>query len=117
MRVERSTQDQVSSRLAVLAKEKEKKKMSIFDANAESFDALVVAKDAEAQRRKEERARERKERKILKKLQDQKEPSDDEEPTTAELEATEVAEEDLIEEEDEEINPDIAAMMGFSGFK
>ena len=119
MRVERSTQDQVSSRLAMLAKEKEKKKNRIFDENAESFDALVMAKDAEAQKRKEERAQERKERRKWKKLQDKNAPSHDEERTKAEPEAAEVEKEDLDEEaeEDEEINPDIAAMMGFSGFK
>jgi len=103
----------------MLAKEKEKKKNSIFDENAESFDALVMAKDAEAQKRKEERALERKERRKWKKLQDKQEPSHDEELTMTEPEATDVAIEDIDEEaeEEEEINPDIAAMMGFSGFK
>jgi hypothetical protein len=120
MRVERSTQDQVSSRLAMLAKEKEMKKKTMIDENAESFEVLVLAKDQEAQKRREERARQRKERKQLKKLQPQPDQSDDEEPKD-DVEAGHEAKGELEEEVDEEVdeeelNPDIAAMMGFSRF-
>jgi U4/U6.U5 tri-snRNP component SNU23 len=118
MRVERSSKDQVSARLAMLAKEKERKDKSVLDESTESFGDLVKAKDAEEMRRKEERAKQRKERKKMKALHSPQEEADDED-SEVELktvpESTFVPEE--LEEEEEEVNPDLAAMMGFSGFK
>ena len=104
MRVERSTKDQVSSRLAMLAKEKESTKLE-DSVEEENFYDVVKFKDEEAKRRKEERAKKRKERKMKKK---------EEQP-----EKVENAEnEDVVVEEEEEggIDPGLAAMMGFSGF-
>mmetsp|Transcript_108175 Transcript_108175/g.312614 ORF Transcript_108175/g.312614 Transcript_108175/m.312614 type:complete len:291 (+) Transcript_108175:19-891(+) len=117
MRVERSTKDQVSSRLAQLAKEKEKAKKILVDDREEYFHDVVKAKDEEAQRRREERAKERKERRKMKKLMAQQgEIEKDESEENEELK--EVTGDDAEEEEVEEegINPDLAAMMGFSGF-
>ena len=108
MRVERSTKDQVSSRLAMLAKEKESTSSLLDSVEEESFYDIVKSKDEEAKRRKEERARKRKERK-LKKKQEQREPIKEEEN---------IEEENAEAEEVEEggIDPSLAAMMGFSGF-
>lgn len=134
MRVERSTKDQVSSRLALLAKEKEKQKSTLVDEREESFHDIVKAKDEEARQRKEERARQRKERRKMKKALDQQSPAEDVEETNEEEypEENEEAENNMEEEarnengendekevevEVEEINPDLAAMMGFSGFR
>ena len=115
MRVERSTKDQVTSRLAALAEEKKKSSTKLLDdtGEEENFYDIVKAKDEEAKRRKEERARKRKERK----LQKQKEKRGEvvkEEPTKEE--ATENQEAEAEEYEEGGIDPNIAAMMGFSGF-
>eukprot|EP00980_Cylindrotheca_fusiformis_P005466 scaffold1169_cov120-Cylindrotheca_fusiformis.AAC.16 len=106
MRVERSTKDQVSSRLALLAKEKESTKALDETVEDEDFYDIVKAKDEEARRRKEERARQRKERKMMKKKKVQEPPAEEKE---AEDEATQDVEEP-------EVDPALAAMMGFSGF-
>jgi U4/U6.U5 tri-snRNP component SNU23 len=107
MRVERSTKDQVTSRLALLAEEKEKKTKDLLDpAFEESFHDIVKAKDEEARRRKEERSQQRKERK--KKMKEvAQQPPPEEEPV--EEEETEGVEEGALD-------PALAAMMGFSGF-
>lgn len=115
MRVERSTKDQVSSRLAMLAKEKERKKNSFVDETEDNFHDLVRAKDEEAQQRKEERAKQRKERKKLKKAMAQRNPEDEGADDDGAKGTDQVANDEG--EEEEEINPDLAAMMGFSGFK
>lgn len=108
MRVERSTKEQVSSRLAMLAKEKESTSSLLDSVEEESFYDIVKSKDEEAKRRKEERARKRKERK-LKKKQEQREPIKEEEKIDEENAETEEVEEGGID-------PSLAAMMGFSGF-
>jgi U4/U6.U5 tri-snRNP component SNU23 len=101
MRVERSTKDQVASRLEMLAKEQEKAKHSLLNPVAEeNFHDMVKAKDEEERRRKEERAQKRKDRK--KKLKQEVAQEDEEEETE--------------EAEEETIDPALAAMMGFSGF-
>ena len=66
MRVERSTKDQVSSRLAMLAKEKEMQNNPTEDGE-ENFYDIIKAKDDDVQRRQVERARQRKERRKMKK--------------------------------------------------
>lgn len=89
MRIEKSTKDQVMAKLEQLAKESSE---PVPEQEVEtSFEDVVKAKDEEAAKRKEERARKREERK--KRLQEEQE-----------------------EEEVEGIDPDMAAMMGFSGF-
>lgn len=122
MRIERSTKDQVSSRLAMLAKEKEKKKTAILEDGAENFHDVVKAKDEEAQRRKEERMQQRKERKKMKKMMaqgvvDEEENAGDEPEGDADPNQESNEKDPVDELEEEAINPDIAAMMGFSGFR
>ncbi|CAJ1949273.1 unnamed protein product [Cylindrotheca closterium] len=120
MRVERSTKEQVTSRLAALAEERKKNSTKLLDdtGEEENFYDIVKAKDEEAKRRKEERARKRKERK----LQKQKEKMGEfvEEPKKEETGADNVdtkQEEQETEEYDEGgVDPALAAMMGFSGF-
>lgn len=104
MRVERSTKDQVSSRLALLATEKKSTKLLDETIEEENFYDIVKAKDEEAKRRKEERAKKRKERKMMKrqKVKEQQPVEQNE------------AEEKAVEEGG--IDPGLAAMMGFSGF-
>jgi U4/U6.U5 tri-snRNP component SNU23 len=118
MRVERSTKDQVSSRLAMLAKEKEKQKNALLEENEESFHDIVRAKDEEAQRRKEERARQRKERKKMKKAvaaQPQGDSDNEEEANQDPAQNSNDGEEET-EVDEGGIDHGIAAMMGFSGF-
>lgn len=109
MRVERSTKDQVSSRLALLAKEKKSTKLLDETVEEENFYDVVKAKDEEAKRRKEERARKRKERKMMKRNEAQEQgPAKKEEAEEQEAEEEEV--------EEGGMDPNLAAMMGFSGF-
>lgn len=100
MRVERTTKDQLKDRLSQLTKRKEESLAVSEEAVETNFDEIVKAKDEEAKRKKEERQRRKKERK-------QKLAQEEPKPTEAEEEEEEV---------EEEVNPDIAAMMGFSGF-
>ena len=115
MSVERTTKDQVSSRLAMLAKEKEKQK-NAFDGGEEDFHDIVKAKDEEAERRKEERARQRKERKKMKNVLTQEPQDDDEEEAQVDSLQNEINGEEEEEVEEGGIDPGLAAMMGFSGF-
>jgi len=123
MRVERSTEDQIVSRLEGMVKEKERCSkvtgMNGFDEDEEEdFNEIVKAKDEELRRRKEERKRERKERKRKKKEQQKASAETGRDEATK---RSDEKEEILMEEENEESNsggmdPSIAAMMGFSGF-
>jgi U4/U6.U5 tri-snRNP component SNU23 len=100
MRVERSTESDVLNKLASLKQQHAQHET----AEELNFDALVKEKDAAEERRQEERQRQRKERRLRqKKLQSKSEE---------EYEDAEVEE----EEEDAQIDPDMAALMGFSGF-
>jgi hypothetical protein len=75
MRVERSTKDQVTSRLEMLDKEQNKAKDSLLNPMAEeNFHDMVKAKDEEERRRKEERSQKRKERKKKLKQEAQHQP-------------------------------------------
>jgi len=136
MRVERSTKDQVANRLEALVKAKDrcKKMNNDFDGEEEEeedYNAIVQQKDQELKRRKEERKRERKERKKKKKKKEktmalaessggnndetlQTSTADDETKgdTTAESVAAQEQEDGLMNG----LDPNIAAMMGFSGF-
>jgi len=122
MRVERSTKDQVATRLEAMVKAKGRSSKGVgidqFDEDEEDFDEIVRAKDEELMRRKEERKRERKERKKKKKkhLKESTESRSNETPKVGDEK-----EEVTLENGDEEgssngLDPAIAAMMGFSGF-
>lgn len=89
MRVERSTKDQVQGRLNQLIKEQEKAKDPVEIMSAAD---VVKAKDEELRRLKDARKMRREERK--KKVDEPKE----------------------LDEEEAQIDPDMASMMGFSGF-
>lgn len=134
MRVERSTKDQVMSRLAVMAKEQASAKaksrlMGGFydeEEDGENYHDIVKAKDEELERRKEERKRERKERKKVKKEATKGQQQVADETFGGGIESDAVKEKKTIaeqpdgeeEEEKEEggIDPGLAAMMGFTGF-
>lgn len=90
MRVERSTTEQVQDRLQKLVKKQDPDPVEKPLSPAE----ILKAKDEELRKRKEERAKKREERK--KKVKQQDEVGDD--------------------EEEPQIDPAMAAMMGFSGF-
>lgn len=92
MRIEQNTKDQVQAMLAELTKQNEIKNVSSVDMETNFEDALRT-RDEEAIQRKEERSRKREERK--KKIHEVDDDEDDVEP---------------------EIDPAMAAMMGFSGF-
>ena len=122
MRVERSTKDQVVSRLEAMVKAKERCNkvvgMDQLEEDEEDYNEIVKAKDEELRRRKEERKRERKERK--KKKKDRQKAAAESKSTTTD-ERSDQTEEIPPEEDNEESNPggldpNIAAMMGFSGF-
>lgn len=104
MRVERSTKDQMMGRLTRLTKEKERAAKKADTAKFEtSYEDVVKAKDKDEAKRKAERTKKRQEKKQAKRAGLVKEPEEDG-----------GGEEE--EAEDENINPDLATMMGFSGF-
>lgn len=99
MRVERTSKDSLMNKLSQLTKRKEaqeKRSAEVDHENGPNYDDIVKAKDAEAETRKEERANKRRERKQR-------------------LKETDVGEEDEGEET-AQLDPAMAAMMGFSGF-
>lgn len=101
MRVERSSETDVLSRLQAL--QQQKQLQATKQEEVMNFHQKVQEKDALEQQRKVERARKRKERRQKAKQQ----------------ETVDSATEPDNPQEDEqqpEINPDLAAMMGFSGF-
>jgi len=122
MRVERSTNDQVLSRLEAMVKAKDKSKKAIgmenLEEDEEDYNVIVKAKDEELKRRKEERKRERKERKKRKKEQRKASAeSGSNKPAETTDENEEVPQEEGNEGNDfDGLDPNIAAMMGFSGF-
>lgn len=119
MRVERSTKGQVLSKLEAMKKAKEKKLktdgMNRFEEDEEDYNEIVRAKDEELKRRKEERKRERKERKKRKK---EKLKAPPESETSEEADAEDKVKAEVEEEggDGSGLDPNIAAMMGFSGF-
>lgn len=118
MKVERSTKEQVASKLAALVKLKEQaKKATDFDdveGEEESYHDIVKAKDEELKRKKEERKKERKERRKKKKEQQKAETAglQNQEKTENDVEGDDAGD----DEEEGGIDPNLAAMMGFSGF-
>ena len=134
MRVERSSKEDVKARLEILSSSNKTSQSTsggdIHEDGEPDFDAMVQAKDEELQKRREEKRRRRKERK--KKLQKQQQEDNPEIPTENEtlnqgMKSAETVEENAKEdntettieeanEEEPEIDPGLAAMMGFSGF-
>lgn len=117
MRVERSSKDQLLSTLSHLSKKKEeeeRRRKGGSESDILDYHELVKAKDEEAQRRKEERRQKRLERK--KKLGESQE-EDVAEPQD-EMPQEEGGEEVNPNDDDEEVevDPALAAMMGFTGF-
>ncbi len=116
MRVEKSTTAEVSGVLKGLAekkREREGKKAGVE--SAIDFEDVVRQKDEEALKRKAERARKREERK----RRDRGELHEvivHEKNNAAEKNPTEEGEEEEEDVEEEGMHPDLAAMMGFSGF-
>ena len=98
MRVEQNTKDQVKVRLLELAKQNEKQ-LDLSDATIINYEDVVKKEEEELRRRKEERARNRERRK----------------KKTNEIDKDETFSEEADEEEPE-LDPAMAAMMGFSGF-
>lgn len=104
MRVERSSKDDLMTRLNQLTKKREEES-STQERDQLDYHELVKAKDEEERLRKEERRRKRLERKnrandVGPEREDQEQEGDD-------------GEEDELEAE---VDPAMAAMMGFSGF-
>lgn len=122
MRVERNTKEQVDETLQQLVQAKHAAEQSKNDAstNVTSLADLVKAKDEEAQRRREERRSRRKQRHgedeaphqppIAQAPQLENPAADDDAGWDNEVEE----DEEIVEEA--EIDPALAAMMGFSGF-
>lgn len=100
MRVEQNTKDQVKVRLLELAKQNEKQ-LDVSDFVGTNFENVVKDKEEELRRRQEERLRNRQERKkrihAVESNKDFGKESDE-------------------DEDDAELDPAMAAMMGFSGF-
>ena len=113
MRVERSTKDQMLGRLSQLAKEKERleKKDEIIE-EPTNYDQVVKSKDEDEARKKEEK----KKRRLEKKKQKKQEAANQSTKPPEDHEEAEGGEEEEVEVEAESIDPDMAAMMGFSGF-
>jgi U4/U6.U5 tri-snRNP component SNU23 len=114
MRVERSTTDQVAARLAALVKEKEKSKgQTSFDEllveeEEELYRDIVKAKDEKLRNQQEQRKQDRKERRKKKKAEEKK--------LSEVIEQGDDKQEGTNSDEDGGIHPNLAAMMGFSGF-
>eukprot|EP00956_Cyclotella_meneghiniana_P008892 scaffold12152_cov52-Cyclotella_meneghiniana.AAC.10 len=132
MRVEKSTVEEVGSVLKGLAEKKANEASSSDIVETVDFEEVVKAKEEEALRRKQERARRREERKKRTKegndsdnvnnRTDDGNPQEDNQTIhnpANESKDVKVNDEDPNEEEEEEdggIDPNLAAMMGFSGF-
>eukprot|EP00985_Skeletonema_marinoi_P021441 scaffold13162_cov171-Skeletonema_marinoi.AAC.2 len=116
MRVEKSTTEEVSGVLKGLAEKKRERDGNKGGAeSAIDFEDVVRQKDEEALKRKAERARKREERKRRERGEAQEVIVQDIKNDTEENPAEEGDEEEGVEEEGM-MHPDLAAMMGFSGF-
>jgi U4/U6.U5 tri-snRNP component SNU23 len=122
MRVEKSTTEEVSGVLKGLAEKKREREGNNLMAggvknNTIDFEDVVRKKDEEALKRKAERARKREERKRRERGEMQElvtqDRNDDVEENLAGGEEEDNEEEEV---EEEGMHPDLAAMMGFSGF-
>ena len=127
MRVERSSKDQMLSRLSQLTQEKERNEKKsdtatalLLQNNETHYQDVVQQKDEELAQKKLEKARRRKEKKEKKRLglmgSAMSSNNDAQSDDNNNEEGGEALEEQEEEEEEEDVNPDMAAMMGFSGF-
>ena len=138
MRVQRSSADDVKAKLAALQQKKKRTvnndaMMRMADGEEEAqgaidFEARVQEKDQALRERQEERRRRRKERKQKAKQQQQQEKQEEsgqeeqeeatsEQPTNSSEEAqNETQKNEDDDEEEPQVDPALAAMMGFSGF-
>ncbi|KAL7489940.1 hypothetical protein ACHAW6_015676 [Cyclotella cf. meneghiniana] len=128
MRVEKSTVEEVGCVLKGLAEKKNSNNVEVVE--TVDFEEVVKAKEEEALRRKAERARRREERKKRARGESTHTEDHDQEESDGnpagenhayEKENTEEREDDGGEDDEEEeecvgIDPNLAAMMGFSGF-
>jgi U4/U6.U5 tri-snRNP component SNU23 len=120
MRVERSSKEQLLSKLNDLSKKKEqeeeerRRKGGSELAGFMDYAEVVKAKDEEVQRRKEERRQKRLERK--KKQEELQEENVTEPEEEMPLEAGGEEENQQDDEIEEQVDPALAAMMGFTGF-
>jgi U4/U6.U5 tri-snRNP component SNU23 len=116
MRVERSSKDQLLSKLEELSKKKElDQQRSGSGATILDYRELVQSKDEEERRRKEERRQKRLDRK--KRLAEQEEQRQNEsEDNGNDEDRNENGEEAEDEDAEPQVDPALAAMMGFSGF-
>jgi U4/U6.U5 tri-snRNP component SNU23 len=119
MRVERSSKEQLLSKLSDLSKKKEqeeeeRRRKGGSDSGILDYNDLVKAKDEEAQRRKEERQRKRLERK---KKQGEAQNEVVSEPQDEMPQEEGGGEKNQLDDDvEEEVDPSLAAMMGFTGF-
>jgi U4/U6.U5 tri-snRNP component SNU23 len=111
MRAERSTTGDIKAKLETLKKKKETKPEEEEDID---LNERVQQKDKELQERQEERRRKRKERK----LKARQEANEVKAPPAEETAGDNLVDEEPEEREEEEpqLDPALAAMMGFSGF-
>jgi U4/U6.U5 tri-snRNP component SNU23 len=118
MRVERSSKDQLLSRLEELSKKKGlEQQRSGSGAAMLDYHELVQSKDEEERRRKEERRQKRQDRKKRLAEQEQQNESEDNGDDEDRNENDEEAEGEGEDEDAEpQVDPALAAMMGFSGF-
>ncbi len=117
MRVEKSTTEEVSGVLKGLAeKKREREGKNAGNESAIDFEDVVRQKDEEALKRKAERARKREERKRRERGELQEEVIVQDRNNDSEKNPADEGEEDEEDVEEEGMNPDLAAMMGFSGF-
>jgi U4/U6.U5 tri-snRNP component SNU23 len=114
MRVERSTESDLLTKLDELQKSTTK---SQNDEEAiMTFDQLVKQKDEQEQQRKEERQRKRKERKKLQKALERGESTDIVEAHYDQNGPPENPDDAALDDNNDGIDPAMAAIMGFSGF-
>jgi U4/U6.U5 tri-snRNP component SNU23 len=100
MRVQRSTEEEIQQRLEAL----KKKSKEVQEESRIDYGQLVKEKDDLEEKRKEERQRKRKERRKMQKELQKKNESDTDDKSNEEAVVV------------EEVNPDMASLMGFSGF-
>lgn len=119
MRVERSSKEQLLSKLSDLSRKREeeesRRKAGADPSGMMDYHELVKAKDEEAQRRKEERQRKRLERKKIQ-GQSQEEIVAEPQKDMPQENGGEEEKQNDDEEEEEQVDPALAAMMGFTGF-
>lgn len=127
MRTAKSTTSEVVNKLDELAKRQKMNSIGEsmkLDANVAKeedeinfFDEIVAKKDQDLAKRKEERKKRRKEKKKHESVEKIRDNKEFEEEVEEEVKEKEVEEKELTSQEEEgTVNPDLAALMGFSSF-